>query len=69
MRTVSVAVARKGRPREALLERIAGTGDDVDEERAIAESGLGVSLTVAGSTAREHGLVVGETLVPSETVL
>lgn len=40
-----------------------------EEEAAIAESGLGVYLTVTGSTAREHGLIVGEKLFPSETVL
>ena len=39
------------------------------EEMAIANAGLGVYLTVTGSTAREHGLVVGESLFPSETVL
>jgi len=39
------------------------------EEAAIAETGLGVYLTVSGSTAREHGLVVGKQLFPSETVL
>jgi ATP phosphoribosyltransferase len=36
---------------------------------AIADVGAGVYLTVTGSTAREHGLVVGEQLFPSETVL
>ncbi|MFB6280636.1 MAG: hypothetical protein ABEH40_01285 [Haloferacaceae archaeon] len=41
----------------------------VEEEAAIAETGLGVYLTVTGSTAREHGLVIGEHLFPSETVL
>lgn len=40
-----------------------------EEERAIADSGLGVYLTVTGSTARTHGLVIGEKLFPSETVL
>lgn len=40
-----------------------------EEEAAIAESGLGVYLTVTGSTARDHGLIVGEKLFPSETVL
>lgn len=45
-----------------------GFGGD-EEEAAIAEAGLGVYLTVTGSTAREHGLVVGERLFPSETVL
>ncbi|WP_050032200.1 hypothetical protein [Halorubrum halophilum] len=42
---------------------------DEEEEAAIARIGLGVYLTVTGSTAREHGLVVGEHLFPSETVL
>jgi hypothetical protein len=40
-----------------------------EEEGAIAEVGLGVYLTMTGSTARDHGLVVGEHLFPSETVL
>ena len=40
-----------------------------EEEAAIARAGLGVYLTVTGSTAREHGLSVGEHLFPSETVL
>lgn len=40
-----------------------------EEEAAIAETGLGVYLTVTGSTARDHGLVLGEHLFPSETVL
>ncbi|ELZ46165.1 hypothetical protein C464_11208 [Halorubrum coriense DSM 10284] len=40
-----------------------------EEEGAIARFGLGVYLTVTGSTAREHGLSVGEHLFPSETVL
>jgi hypothetical protein len=39
------------------------------EEAAIAETGLGVYLTMTGSTARDHGLVVGDDLFPSETVL
>ncbi|GAB3422254.1 hypothetical protein GCM10027435_26750 [Haloparvum alkalitolerans] len=42
---------------------------DQEEEAAIAETGLGVYLTVTGSTARDHGLVLGEHLFPSETVL
>lgn len=42
---------------------------DEEEEAGIARAGLGVYLTVTGSTAREHGLVVGEHLFPSETVL
>ncbi|GAB3026171.1 hypothetical protein [Natronobiforma cellulositropha] len=41
----------------------------IDEEAAIADAGLGVYLTVTGSTAREHGLVLGDRLFPSETVL
>jgi len=40
-----------------------------EEEAAIASVGLGVYLTVTGSTARDHGLRVGERLFPSETVL
>jgi hypothetical protein len=40
-----------------------------DEEAAVASVGLGVYLTVTGSTARDHGLRVGEELFPSETVL
>ncbi|MFA9516135.1 hypothetical protein ACERIT_02775 [Halopenitus sp. H-Gu1] len=43
--------------------------DHGEEEAAIAETGIGVYLTVTGSTAREHGLVLGEHLFPSETVL
>ena len=42
---------------------------DREEEAAIESVGLGVYLTVTGSTAREHGLRVGEELFPSETVL
>jgi hypothetical protein len=42
---------------------------DEEEEAGIARTGVGVYLTVTGSTAREHGLVVGEHLFPSETVL
>ncbi|GAB3692888.1 hypothetical protein [Halorubrum pallidum] len=42
---------------------------DEEEEAAVARTGLGVYLTVTGSTARDHGLVVGEHLFPSETVL
>jgi len=41
----------------------------VEEEAAIADAGLGVYLTMTGSTARENGLVVGDDLFPSETVL
>lgn len=66
---------------ERLVEAVIGTdaldgvtfsypGEDVDEEEAaIAEAGLGVYLTVTGSTARDNGLLVGERLFPSETVL
>ncbi|AFK19418.1 hypothetical protein E6P09_11580 [Haloferax mediterranei ATCC 33500] len=65
---------------ERLVEAVLGTRclDDVtfaypngapEEEAAIAETGLGVYLTMTGSTAREHGLVLGENLFPSETVL
>ncbi|SDY43709.1 hypothetical protein [Halopenitus persicus] len=43
--------------------------DADEEEAAIVETGIGVYLTVTGSTAREHGLVLGEHLFPSETVL
>lgn len=39
------------------------------EEPAIARTGVGVYLTVTGGTAREEGLLVGERLFPSETVL
>ena len=42
---------------------------DREEERAIADAGVGVYLTVTGSTARDHGLLLGEQLFPSETVL
>jgi len=65
---------------ERLVEAVLGTratddiefvypSDAAEEEAAIAEAGLGVYLTVTGSTAREHGLVPGEHLFPSETVL
>ena len=66
---------------ERLVEAVLGTAavedvefvypnDDVEcEEAAIAETGVGVYLTVTGGTARDHGLVVGEKLFPSETVL
>ncbi|TYT61160.1 hypothetical protein [Natrialba swarupiae] len=40
-----------------------------EEEAAIAETGVGIYLTVTGSTARDHGLLLGEQLFPSETVL
>jgi len=65
---------------ERLVEAILGTRalDDIEfvypeketnEEAAIAETGLGVYITVTGSTAREHGLVIGADLFSSETVL
>ncbi|WP_435194609.1 hypothetical protein [Natronomonas sp. EA1] len=64
---------------ERLVEAVVGSdaldgvefcypnGDE--EEAAIAEIGVGVYLTVTGSTAREYGLDLGERLFPSETVL
>ncbi|MDS0221256.1 hypothetical protein NDI54_07835 [Haloarcula sp. S1AR25-5A] len=65
---------------ERLVEAVLGTsaldgisftyptnGDE--EEEDIAATGLGVYLTVTGSTARDHGLELGERLFPSETVL
>jgi hypothetical protein len=66
---------------ERLVEAVLGTdaldgisftyprSDHAEEEAAIAEAGLGAYLTVTGGTARDHGLVVGERLFPSETVL
>lgn len=65
---------------ERLVEAVLGTdamaGIDftypepgVEEEAAIASSGVGVYLTVSGNTARDHGLQLGERLFPSETVL
>ena len=65
---------------ERLVEAVLGTqpldgvsfaypDDDREEEAAIADVGLGVYLTVTGSTARDHGLILGEHLFPSETVL
>ncbi|QSG12304.1 Uncharacterized protein HSBGL_1893 [Halapricum desulfuricans] len=65
---------------ERLVEAVIGTDaldgveftypdEDQTEEKAVANAGLGVYLTVTGSTAREHGLVVGQSLFPSETVL
>ncbi|MEE6209173.1 hypothetical protein U3A55_03230 [Salarchaeum sp. III] len=65
---------------ERLVEAVLGTraaeGLDfvypepgVEEEAAIADAGIGAYLTVTGSTAREHGLELGERLFPSETVL
>ncbi|WP_121743098.1 hypothetical protein [Natronorubrum halophilum] len=65
---------------ERLVQAVLGTRtlDDIrfvhptagrEEEAAIADTGLGVYLTVTGSTARDHGLLLGEQLFPSETVL
>jgi hypothetical protein len=65
---------------ERLVEAVVGTAaldgvefaypdEDADEEAAIAAAGMGVYITVTGSTAREYGLVVGDHLFPSETVL
>lgn len=64
---------------ERLVEAVLGTDamdgisfrypEDREAEAAIASVGIGVYLTVTGSTAREHGLRVGEKLFPSETVL
>ncbi len=65
---------------ERLVEAVLGTGtlegieftyppEGIEEETAIAEAGIGVYLTVTGSTARENGLVLGEKLFPSQTVL
>ncbi len=41
----------------------------LEEEAEIARTGVGIYLTVTGSTARDHGLLIGEQLFPSETVL
>ncbi|MFC6953613.1 hypothetical protein [Halorubellus litoreus] len=65
---------------ERLVEAVLGTDavedvaftyaeDGREEEAAIADSGVGVYLTMSGSTARDHGLELGERLFPSETVL
>jgi hypothetical protein len=65
---------------ERLVEAVLGTRplenvsfaypeEAVEEEAAIADVGLGVYLTMTGSTARDYGLVLGEHLFPSETVL
>jgi len=65
---------------ERLVEAVLGTRaiEDVSftypepgatEEAAISETGIGVYLTVTGSTAHDHGLELGEQLFPSETVL
>lgn len=45
------------------------TDEGRPEEAAIADTGVGVYLTMSGSTARSHGLELGERLFPSETVL
>ena len=64
---------------ERLVEAVLGTDvmngiwfrhpDGREAEAAVASVGIGVYLTVTGSTARDHGLRVGEKLFPSETVL
>ena len=65
---------------ERLIEAVLGTdaidgiefvypADGTEEEAAIADVGLGIYLTVTGSTARDQGLVLGEHLFPSETLL
>jgi hypothetical protein len=65
---------------ERLVEAVLGTEttdgiefvyppEDVEEEAAIAGTGVGVYLTMTGATARDHGLVLGTDLFPSETVL
>ncbi len=65
---------------ERLVEAVLGTRaldgiefayteTGAEEEAAIADTGIGVYLTVTGTTAREHGLDLGEQLFPSETVL
>lgn len=65
---------------ERLVQAILGTDimEDVEftypeqgmeEEAAITEVGIGVYLTVSGSTARGHGLDLGQRLFPSETVV
>jgi len=65
---------------ERLVEAVLGTEaitgvefvypeNGEEEEAAILDAGLGVYLTVTGNTARDYGLVLGEQLFPSETVL
>lgn len=65
---------------ERLVEAILGTNaasglsfeypdSGEQEEAAIARTGIGVYLTMTGGTARDAGLIVGEKLFPSETVL
>jgi len=65
---------------ERLVEAVLGTAaladitfsypdSGAEEEADIADTGIGVYLTVTGSTARDHNLELGEQLFPSETVL
>lgn len=64
---------------ERLVRAILGTDvingisfrypDERPEEAAITSVGIGIYLTVTGTTARDHGLRVGERLFPSQTVL
>ncbi|MFB6132384.1 MAG: hypothetical protein ABEJ44_03130 [Halanaeroarchaeum sp.] len=61
---------------EAILGTDAAAGLEFEypdpgeqEESAIARTGIGVYLTETGGTARDAGLIVGERLFPSETVL
>jgi len=65
---------------ERLVEAVLGTGaasgltftypdPGLEEEAAIADTGIGIYLTVSGNTARDHGLELGDRLFPSETVL
>lgn len=65
---------------ERLVEAVLGTKaldgieftypeDGIEEEASVAETGIGVYLTMTGSTARDNGLILGEQLFPSETVL
>ena len=65
---------------ERLVEAVLGTAaleginftypkNGNEEEADIATTGIGIYLTVTGSTAREYGLRLGEQLFPSETVL
>ncbi|WP_435349391.1 hypothetical protein [Haloarchaeobius sp. HRN-SO-5] len=65
---------------ERLVEAVLGTDvtegiefaypdEGREEEAAIADTGVGVYLTMTGSTARDHGLELGTRLFPSETVL
>ena len=63
--------AAGGRTRGAKRRhaRLLLSGEDEEEESTIVETGVGVYLSVTGSTAREHGLVVGEELFPNETAL